>query len=280
MKKVRGTTWYPQPHDLKYMHTQTLESATHKNAIDIPLICYDEGKGAPSSNFTNAKNVGAFGETNNPHCYPDSSIGQFKCGITFQFGRLASNSNLPSYKYGVQVIAMAFVEDYTAKDEVTGLEIEDIMEMQHETTNRVGYPLFNGTDVQIPFTGSTTLGNLQDGLTTDTKNESIDFDLEMFYDMLHYSPLAGKLKSVQSGIRWFTLSKYVNHTRKHNIFLKSKVKYMNEYAYLGVRIILPLVGTFYQTLTASDTTVEQAHMSWNLHCRYHEWNENFNFERQ
>ena len=40
---------------------------------------------------------------------------------------------------------MSFEENYTAKDEVSTSEIEDILKMQHETTDRQGYPLWTGT---------------------------------------------------------------------------------------------------------------------------------------
>lgn len=278
-KKLMKTTWYAQPHDMKFMFHQTLESATHKNCIDIPLIRYNEALGAPMANHTHPEHAD-FASKTQASCFPDSTIGQFFCQLEISMTKTAFLLNIPTMKFGVQVIALAFLEDLNPIDEVSGLSLEAMLGLEHETTNRQSFSLYNGTDALVPYTGSTTLNaNDDEGLTTGDLIETTDFNIDQFYDMIQYSSLKGKLTKVQSGIRWYQFTGKNPKAKKIRIHLKSSTKRMNEYASLIVRVIVPLVDTTYQAVLSADTNADDAHIQTTAHIRFNEWNEFFDFSR-
>ncbi len=107
--------------------------------------------------------------------------------------------------------------------------------------------------------------------------EAVNFNPGTYYDAIHYMTIAGKLRNITGGLKWFTLTKE-RPFRTFKIKLRSKVKRMNPYTFFGVLTGVPPVDTFDQIPLAADTTnVTHVHVDWTV--RYNEWNENFDFEK-
>ncbi len=274
------STWYAQPHDMINRFGMTLEpsAVAHKNSLDIPLLQYDEALGDPSSVNTHPEHA-SFTSSNKANCYSDSTIGQFWSQLTINATHDGSVKVMP-IKFGVQILSPAFLEDLNPIDQITGLDIETVLSLQHEITNRNTYSVYSGLDCPIPFTGSSTLSGAL-GLTTDQKMETTDFDIEQFYDMLQYGGTSKKLMSVQSGIKWYTMIPRAENRSEYkiNIHLKSSVKRMNEYAALIARVIVPPIDNYYQVGTALERTADEIHLNIDAKTRFNEWNEFFDFSR-
>lgn len=254
----------------------SIESTADDTTV-IPVIKYDEGMAGPSSYKANPRNP-SFAESNSPSCYPDSLISNFECKIRVQLTKKAMETDkIQSLNYAHQVIHPAFLEDLTPKDEKTGLSIENILHLTHETTDRQTSPIYDGLKLSQLASGTADLHADVLGLTTDQQIENSIMNLEQYYDALQYSPLAPKLRKVQSGVKWETLSKN-KLFKTHKFFLKSNIKRMNEYAALMIRLIIPDVDNIYQPIDVADTTAID-HLIISFYARYLEWNENFNFER-
>lgn len=183
----------------------------------------------------------------------------------------------------VKTLRFAFMEmygafeDFDAKDELTTNTIGDLLELTSESTDRQTYPIYDGTDLTAKYGTSQTLGTDSMGLTTDTKLENVAFNVENYYDALNYYTTSDKLKRQQSGLRWITLTEN-NPQRLIRFTMKSSVKAINPYAFLGHMIHVPKVGTKYQTHQAGDLSAID-HLIVDYRCRYLEWNDNFQHQR-
>jgi hypothetical protein len=267
---------YPNVHNMMHKFLLTADGGTSgRLATIIPCIMQDEGLGAPSSKNTHPENA-SFSVDTSPNCYPDSKVNFARCDIDLSLTKGAWNTdNTEVLKAFVFPIYTAFLENLTAKDEVTANEVEDILELQHETTDRQTYPLWNGTDL----TADGTKGDLASsvpGLTTDQSIEGVDLNLNTIYNALQYYTNGGVVRKSIGKIRG------INISRKRNVRmsfrLKSKSKRMNPYTFWGIAIILPNETAYEQQVHNGDLTAID-HLIVRSTCRYNEWNENFDHTR-
>ncbi len=274
--KLMKTRWFPRPHDMDHKISFNLEGATG-HFTSYPLVGYDEALGAPDSYNANPEHA-SFVEINEPNCFPGSRIDSFKTTLEFALSKgTITTDAIPAVKFGFLPYALAFKEDYTAIDELSSVEIQDVLELQTEDTDRQGFPLYNGTDFTLPYTGSGTLGTNVPGLTGGQIIEDVGFDIGQFYDALQYMTISNKLKSLVGGLKWFTLTAN-RPNRSFKIFLTSKVRRMNPYAHCGVIICCPKTDTLQQYATAADTTVIM-HAICRITSRFLEWHQGFDMER-
>lgn len=175
-------------------------------------------------------------------------------------------------------IYTAFLNTLEADDIRTGVQIEDIMELQHETTNKDVYPLYSGVDI----TGSTVPMNTVSatevfgdwGLTTDTKLESVAFDDEALFDALQYGNNKGMLRKVMGQWHGVDVKRDSMYKYYNNNFTNPNVKRGNPYTFCGILFHLPLGGNPAQYYEASDLSSID-HITIGLHVRYEEWHKDF-----
>ena len=231
--------------------------------------------GSPSS-YNAHREHASFVESDSAQCYPDSRIAQYWGNLHVELTEDAIYTDRnSSYRFGVRILQMSTLEDYTAFDEVSGETMEQLLEMTHETTDRQGYPVYDGTDLSELYTGSSDTSSTQPGLTTDSNLEKGTVDIESFYDTLMYKTTGPKLKAIQRGLKWYTLTKE-RPFRNIPIKLGSKSKAMIPYSSMVTQIIFPQQDTKYQT--AHDLTSVN-HFSWIVDQKFNEWNREFNMQR-
>ncbi len=276
-KKLMKTTWYPQPHDIRGGCSFELDNTTLDNTI-VPFCFYDEGLGTPSARETNPRNA-AFAVVNDEaNCFVDSRVNNIFAEFRFSMAKQALIDNIPNIRFATMPIWMAFKENYTAIDELSTFEIQDILELQTESTDRQGFPLFvAATDLPEISSGRANLGANQPGLDTDVGLEGVVFDVNAYYDMIHYMTNGNMLAKSTGGLRWQVLTQ--NRPYIVNRFsMNPKVKRMNEYTFGGLLIIVPTAGQSEQSMALTELTVAKnyVHVDWAI--RYNEWNENFHHE--
>ncbi len=173
-------------------------------------------------------------------------------------------------------IHMAFIDDYTAIDELSTLEVQDVLEMQTESTDNQGGPLYVAAkDLPEGTAASAVYATTTPFLDTDTGLEAVAFTPSDFYNMLHFMTNSGKLKAVQSGLRWFNLN--ANHpTKTFDIQIVPKVKRMNKFTYFGCLIHAPIHSSRDQTFNTGDITAATQYVTCTATCRFSEWNQDFN----
>ncbi len=268
---------YPRPHDEQLEVDFGLESGVENKCTIFSIAFYDEAQGAPSLYNANPEHA-SFAEYGGQNCYPDSRIDNIYSSIRISMTKAALETDkIHSVRYAYMPINMSFVEDYTAADELSSAEIEDVIEMQHELTDRQGWPLYNGVDMKIKHTGSATMHADIAGLTTDQKMEGVTFNPALYYDTLHYRTTSGKLKNVQRGLKWNVITKQ-QLTRTHNFHIVPKTKFMNPYTFFGVMVYVPSTSDINQIHVAGDTT-DISHLHCDFRTRYNEWHQGFNHEK-
>lgn len=263
---------YPNVHvnELKF---QLSANNTGENATNIPIIMQDEGKGDPNSKYTNPESA-SFSESNEPNCYPDSRVNYAQCNLELQLTKGAIETDkVQVMKVAVIPWYTSFLENLTSTNEVTSEEVEDILELQHETTDRQTYPLWSGTKLNGDFLET---GANVPGLTTNTNIESIDFDMNKLYDSLQFYTNGGKIRKSIGKIKWLYVAR--DRILRLKIRSKSKVKAMNPYTAMGVIIYLPKENEVNSLQLNTDLTGIN-HMTIKATYRYNEWNENFNAMR-
>lgn len=265
---------FPAVHVLERKFVLSADSTLNaKQATIVPIAMQDEGKGDPTSLYTNPESA-SFAEVNEPNCYPDSKINFAKINVELGISKQAySTDSIEVLKVMVFPIFTSFLENLTALNDVTSEEVEDILELQHETTDRQTYPLWNGTKLNGDFVET---GSNVPGLTTNTNIEGVNIDVNKIYDALQFYTNGGKIRKSIGKIKWLNVS------RKRNLRLsfriKSKTKRMNPYTFLGLAVVLPAEDDYNQVMKNGDmTAIDHLHVK--VSARYNEWNENFNAMR-
>ncbi len=144
------TKIYPRPHDFKNSWGHGLESAVVNQATIYPIVMNDEGLGTPSAYESNPKNA-AFVQAAEPNCFPESRVDLVLAKLTLSLTKSAIETDkVHALKIAFMPIFLSF-DDYTAIDELSALEIQDILEMQTESTDNQGFPLYNAVDMKVGY---------------------------------------------------------------------------------------------------------------------------------
>ncbi len=271
--------WWPQPHDIDGSCTFEVDNGSIDTTI-VPLAFYDEGLGAPSAIETNPENA-AFAIINDQaNCFVGSRINMINAKFTIALTSKFFDDNLPAISIATMPIFLAFINDYTAIDELTSLEIQDILEFQTESTDRQGGPLYvAAADMVEKATGLGNLGANTPFLDTDVGIEGVAFSEENYYDMLAHTTLSEKLKSVQGGLKWEVLTAN-RPVIKKRFFIRPRTKAMNPFTYFGVMLHVPEQGDVNQIgVLTRDYTAATQYVDVDWHIRYNEWNPEFNMAK-
>ncbi len=269
--------WFPKVHSARHYWYHGLETGVNNKATIYPLVMYDEGQGAPSTINTNPEHA-SFAEYDQPNCHPGSRIDTIISSFRFSLTKGAIETDkIHRLRFAVMPIFTTHLTELEAKDELTGNEIEDILELQHEITDRQCYPLFNGVKVDEKATNSALLDASVPGLTTTQVLEGVTFTNNAYYDCLHYYTNKGMMKTVQGGMKWFQLSPHHN-TMQFNYKLRSKSKAMLPYQFAGLLIHVPPAGNADQAYIASEVT-NIPHLEVDVRTRFNEWNQGFDMDK-
>ncbi len=270
---------WPRPHNFDGSVGFGLESAVANLDTIIPIISYDEGLGVINSYKSCPQNAG-FAEYAGGKCYPTSRINNIFAKFTFTMTKEAIETDkIPIFKFNTAVIHTAFNEGKLAEDEVSGLDLNEILELQTETTDRQTFPLYNAIDMKDAKTNADLdLEVGQEGLDTDLEIEGVVWQQRNYYDCLHYLTNGNKLRNICTPLQTHHLT--ARHP-KVDVYVRqqSNTKYMNPYAFLGLLISLPQHSSFNQYGKAGDST-DILHMQCDYTYRYNEHNHEFNHSLQ
>ncbi len=271
------TKWYPRPHTDQVMWSHGIESGLVNQGTCWPVLMYDEAQGAPDSYNANPEHA-SFATTAMPNCFPESRVNNIIVELRYSLTKGAiETDNLHAIRCYYMPIFLSFKEDYIAIDELSSLEVQDVLEMQTEATDRQGYPLWNGVDMKEPFANSADLPGAVPGLTGGQSLEAVVFDIDAYYNMLHYMTNSGKLANCNGGLRNFTLTPN-RPFRKLRFRIRPKSKRMNEFNFFGIISFVPSVDSYYQYGGVADTT-DINHVDVHAMYRFNEWNQAFDMEK-
>ncbi len=268
---------YPRPHTFQNSYGHGLETGVANQTTIYPIIMHDEGLGAPSAYEANPENAN-FLEAGEPNCFPESVIKTILVQMEVSMTKAALETDkLHAIKFAFMPIFTNF-EDQAAIDELSTLDIGEILELQQESTDNQAFPLYN--NVNMPFAGAAANSLLAaniPGLTTTQDIEGVTFQHDKYYDALQYFTNGAKLKSVQGGLKWITLTRNRPFAR-FNFRIRPKVKFMNKNTFFGILTHCPSSDKNNQIPLIGDTT-NVTHVKVMFRARYNEWNQQFNHQK-
>lgn len=273
LEKVR---MFPSPHDFQHQWLMALDQDGEEYTY-LPIAHYDEGLGSPSTVNVNPEHS-SFSTYGSSNCHVDSDIEFVNAEITFSLTKQFMADNLTAIRCCLMPVALAFPEEYDAQDPVSTTTVKGALKLQYEGTDNQGYPQWNNNKLTEKFSGSATLGADVPGLTTTQIIEGVSFNPDTYYDAIHYTKIAGMLKKVSSGIKWFRLTR-AHPTRKFRISLKSGAKHMNRCTFQGVLLGVPQSSSKYQIPIDADITAAANYVGIECSVRYDERNQDFNTKK-
>ncbi len=114
-----------------------------------------EGLGDPTSYNANPEHA-SFVKVAMPNCYPESTVDKtfIELRMTLTKGALETDK-MHALRFAFMPVFTTF-DDIAALDEISTLDIGEILELQREATDRQSYPLFNAIDMPAGVVGTTT----------------------------------------------------------------------------------------------------------------------------
>ncbi len=275
-------TWaYPQPHDYTFSFGLSIDDAT-KNSTIIPYVMQDNAIVDYETLKTNPQNVD-FAVQARPNCAAGSFVP--RCTVSWvAFCPVIGSAEIDLMTFKYMPIHIAMLNSLDAFDKKTGEDIEDILELTHETTDEQTFAL--GTNVKL-FEGHGVQDLPADipGLDTSQQPENVAFDIEKYFDALHYYTNKEKLRSVTDRMLTYHVSAITKagmvKTKLQSYYrngVPSNVKYMNPYTLYAGLFHAPAVGSQNQYMIAGDTSLIE-HVTFLGRVRFNEYNPDFNFSR-
>ncbi len=276
--RLMKQAWYPQPHVLSGGFSFEFDDAT-LDATIVPIAFYDEGLGTPSALETNPENAAFAVPADQANCFVNSSLNVVNAEFRFSLNSSFLDDNLTHIRFATMPIHMAFINDYTAIDELSSLETQDILNMQTESSDRQGGPLYVAAkDLPEKITNLANQGTNQAFLDTDVGIEAVAFDIGNYYNALQFLTIGPKLKKISSGLQWHIMSRNKPFI-KYRLKIRPNVKRMNPFTFFGLMIVAPASGTVQQPHTITrDFVAATQYLDVDYDVRYNEWNQDFNFK--
>ncbi len=268
---------WPRPHEWQYNFAIPIEATSSTPfATMCPIITYDEGLGAMSAYESNPTNA-AFVEAGTDHCFPTSKVNRVFSELKVQMSKvMLETDKVHAVRFATSEIHVAFDEGSQAKDEVSTLDLNEIMELQTESTDRQTFPIYNTTDLKdFKINAGLDMPAEQLGLDTDLEIEGVTFNVDDYYDCLAYYTNGHKLRSTMTQLKWHTLTRN-RPTKIIQFHQQSNTKFLNPYTFLAGLIYVPTIAQIDQYGKPGDTTIDTCTLEFTFHTRYNEFNHEFN----
>ncbi len=274
----RATWDYPLPHDFIFGFGLGMESATRASTI-VPYLMQDNAIIDYETIKVNPEN-----DDFAVVAKPNVAAGSFVPRVMTTWQAFCFQSEVELLKFKYLPINISMLNRLDAFDKKTGNDIETILELTHETTDEQCYPLWNTTKV-FEGHGVNDLPAEVPGLTANQQPEGVAFDMELYFDALHYYTNKEMLRSVTGRMMNFNLGAFSDpipmRDKVKSFFSNAQkpvTKSANPYTFCGGLFHLPQVGTNEQyELAAGVTDIE--HLTIVGRCRFNEFNPDFNRSR-
>ncbi len=269
---------FPLPHNMEFGFSLHAENES-KNSVHLPIIRTTDAQNATEGVIANP-NHASFLEDPGPVICKNSIVPRISLSFRMMMSKGSIETDaLRKIVMNYMPIYTAFVEPLNAIDEESGEDVEALIELQHDVTNRDVYPVVTGTDCTNGqnqpasiVTDTEVFGDY--GLTTNLVHEYTSFNKGNWLDALHYGTNAGMLRKVCGRMRTVTLFRDRNFHYYSNRLTMPTVKRGNPYTYCGMLFHLPQASNGDQAFLAGDTT-DIGHVDVLGHIRYDEWNDEF-----
>lgn len=271
-------TEYPLPHSFGQKFVLEAEDET-KNSTYVTIFRATESCVGAENVEVNPNNL-SFAQDGGTAIHMGSIVPRVNFTMHASMSKLAIETDkMRAIRFTWMPIYTAFLDSLEAEDQKTAVQVEDVLELTHDTTNKDVTPTFS--TVNLAAIGSqpfTTVGYTEVfgdfNLSVDSLLESVAFDEELFFDALQFNTNKGMLAKVAGRRHSVTVTRDRPYTFHSNNFTNPTVKRGNPYTYCGVLIHLPQAGSANQFFEAADTTAIP-HLNFGINVRFNEWNPHF-----
>lgn len=277
---------YPLYHEFTYKFSMNLTDPV-QDATICTLIRTSEVKVVtPEAIEVHPENA-AFAENNGPLNHLGSIVPTMSISIN-AFLSEASIAIIGAdrpIKFNWMPLYTGFINSLTAEDTLSALQIEDILELKHDITNKDVTPLFvSDLDNAVGHSADHPITTEPSGITdevfgdynlgVDLIMESVAFDKSIYFDLMKYGTNRAMLRKVAPHMNTAMVSARRPYSYYSNNFTYPSVKRINPYTFCGILFSLPQAGAIEQPVLDSEVT-DVEHLFLTLRCRYPEWNPNF-----
>ncbi len=268
---------FPLPHNFEYNMRFNAESAT-KAATIMPIIRATEAFATPETIEVNPSNA-TFAEETGASVHMGSIVPKVNLVFQFHLTQAAIETDkIRAIRINYMPIYSSFLSTLEAEDARTAIQVEDILELEHQTDNKDTEPIYNGVDMAAGLHPMNTVAATEVfgdwGLTVDTKMEYITWDKGQMFNAFQYFDNASMLNKATGQYRSITLTRDRPYLYYSDNFTQPSVKRGNPYTFCGLLIYLPQAGARDQFFEAGEVT-DIAHVYCKAGVRYGEWNPNF-----
>ncbi len=265
------------PHTYNLEFNLSMEGSTKDSTI-IPLFRSTEACVGAEAIEANPRHA-SFGKDNGSACFPGSIIPKFKLDMRMWLTKVSKVTDLVRHlSLEWYPIYISFLDTLIAEDEKTGESIEDLLELQHDVTNKDTYPLYSAVNAVASNLPLSTKGYAEAfgdlGLDTSSLIEYVAFNEATLRNARMYYTNKGMLKKVLGPRHIVHLTQERNYHYFSNNFTYPTVKRMNPYTFCGILFNVPQVGQGKQYSLASETTAID-HVAVSMDCAFDEWNPEF-----
>lgn len=279
---------YPLPHSFEYRFSLGLTSAT-KESTWCPILRTSETLVTPETIEVNPSNA-AFAECNGSLIHNGSIIPRISFTLTAFIGE-AGASDLVIAKNGKLIfnwmpVYVSFLNSLEAEDVRSAVQVEDVLELAHDATNKDTFPLYSATDLVASsgwgsdYPATTEPAGIVDevfgdvGLTVDLKMESVAFNKSLYFDSLKFGTQSSMLRKVAPRLNTGVVGVGQNFRYSSNNKTYPSVKRGNPFTFCGILVHLPQAGTTGQFILDNEVT-DIEHVHFGMRVSYDEWNPHF-----
>ncbi len=277
----------PLPHEFFYKYDFDFSDGTKDACVQTYARTTTDAV-APSGINVNKRHA-SYAVDAGPVICAGSLIQFMTIAKTFVFTKRAHvTDTLPNIKMFSFKIAGCWEDTWSPVDEKTSTDIGNIIEVTSAVGKEDVVPRVSGVDLvgadnqPLSNVTMTEVGTTDYNLTTNSIQESVAFDLETYFDALHYYTNGGKLKTIVGRLKQWNMNQ--NH-RVHNDFQKGFIPRVCQsgqpHLFYGEMIHAPSYnGTEYQAHSQEHAATAGGHITTLTHIRFNEWNEEFNQGRK
>lgn len=216
---------------------------------------------------------------------PNCAAGSYIPKVMVSWTAWSPSAEVDVLKFNTMDIHTAMLNRLQAFDKKTGTSTALILELQSETTDEQCFPLwannklYEGHQVQdypaeVP------------GLTTTQQPEDVAWNMETYFDALHYYTNKEMLRTMTDKMKTHFINGPLSSDRRtfekvargFSTHMPSICKYMHPYTFFGKLFTAGTAGTRWQMANDGDVTAVE-HLTVMGRTRFNEYNPDFNFAR-
>ncbi len=269
-------------HHFFYNHNYDLTLET-KNDTIMTIVRTSDDVDTPETTKVNPQNATFDAKDVGPLIHQGSIVDKVKIHTIHTLTELCTETDkIHSLMLHQGMIMGCFADDWDPLSDENSLEVEDIVRVTYDLTNRDVTPKFSGTDL---VNGVQPVSNVTQAevfgsynLTTDLKEEAVNFDPDVYFDSKRHYSNGGAVNKVMPRLNSIYLNdkKSTSMSSSFTKFLPERCRYGRRGLFVGMLEHLPIYTNERQICDSWVAPTAGAHLNTKVIVDFIEWNQLFN----